>query len=542
MDFKFLLTYEKNGKAVTAQASNSDVEITSAKTENGLSYTLKTTSDIELVKAELFGNYKFNNEDKFFANGFQSWTDTKEFSKNETMPDKGFVAKTPIGKRIGLQYVGDYMYADYCKKPGIFHGNSYCYINKGNKIDFYGSLCDRTGWTVFEVNMNTDRLRIYKDVEGVSVNGEYKLFDLYFDSGEYDEVFDRYFNTMNVKPLTDEKIRGYTSWYSYYQNINEEVILRDLEALSEKADGLIDTFQIDDGYQVAVGEWLNINKKKFPNGMKPIADAIHKKGLQAGIWLAPLGVQHNSSFVKEHPDWFVRNKKGKLFYVGGNWGGFYALDIYNQEVRDYIHHFFDVVLNEWGFDLVKLDFLYAAAVLPRNGKSRGQIMYEAMDLIRECVGDKKILGCGVPMMPCFGVTEYMRVGADMGLQWEDSKSRKKMHREDVSTVNAIYNSIYRRHLNGRAFLCDPDVFLIRDYNISFSFTERKLLSKFIKIFGSVIFTSDDVSRYNEEQLACLNDTLSPDEAHLVSVDVTDGFCKIVYTENGSRQRLEFKIN
>ena len=542
MEFKFLLTYAKSGKTHKAEASNDDIKIICEKSENRLSYTLKTNENIELVNAELSGSYKFNSNDKFFANGFQSWTDTKEFDKNEKMPDEGFFAKTPVGKKMGLKYAGDYFYADYSKKAGIFHGNSYCYINKGNKIDFFGSLSDRTGWTVFEADMNSDKFRIYKDVEGVSVNGEYSLFNLYFDSGEYDAVFDRYFNAMNIKPLTDKKIKGYTSWYNYYQNINEEVILRDLDALSEKADGLIDTFQIDDGYQMAVGEWLNINKKKFPNGMKPIADAIHKKNLQAGIWLAPLGVQHNSSIVKEHPDWLVKNKKGKLFYVGGNWGGFYALDIYNQDVRDYIHHFFDVILNEWSFDLVKLDFLYAAAVLPRNGKSRGEIMYDAIDLIRESVGSKKILGCGVPMMPCFGVTEYMRIGADMALQWEDTKARKKMHREDVSTTNAIYNSIYRRHLNGRAFLCDPDVFLLRDYNIKFSFEQRKLLSKFIKIFGSVIFTSDDVNRYNKEQLDCLNDTLSPDGASLISVDVNDGFCKIAYSENGENKKLEFKID
>lgn len=97
-------------------------------------------------------------------------------------------------------------------------------------------------------------------------------------------------------------------------------------------------------------------------------------------------------------------------------------------------------------------------------------------------------------------------------------------------------------MNGRAFLCDPDVFLLRDYNIKFSFEERKLLSKFIKIFGSVLFTSDDVNRYNEEQLECLKDTLSPSGADLVSVDVENGFCKIVYREDGQTKNLDFRID
>lgn len=449
MDFNFKLTYSLNGKITTAEKSNTDVEIIKENRENGFTYTLKPKNKIELIKAELTGRYIFSDGDKFFANGFQSWTDTKEFSKNERLP-MNLVAKLPHGLKMGLRYVGDYNFADYSFRKGVFHGSSYCYINKGNKIDFYGSLSDRTGWTLFEVDMNRNRFRIYKDVEGVVTDGEYKLFEIYTDCGEYDQVFDNYFAAMNVKPLTDQKIHGYTSWYNYYQDISEKAVFNDLESLSNKAEGLTDTFQIDDGYQVAVGEWLNINKKKFPNGMKPIADAIHSRGMQAGIWVAPFGVQHDSSIVEKHPDWLVKNEKGKAMYVGGNWGGFYALDIYNPQVREYIYHFFDVILNEWGYDLVKLDFLYAAAVMPRNGKSRGQIMYEAMDLIRDAVGDKKILGCGVPMMPCFGVTEYMRIGADMGLSW-GKKAIYGSHREDVSTINAIYNSIYRRHLNGRAF-------------------------------------------------------------------------------------------
>lgn len=46
------------------------------------------------------------------------------------------------------------------------------------------------------------------------------------------------------------------------------------------------------------------------------------------------------------------------------------------------------MFDEWHFDMVKLDFLYAAAIEPRNNKTRGQLMCEAMDFLRECCGDK----------------------------------------------------------------------------------------------------------------------------------------------------------
>ena len=64
------------------------------------------------------------------------------------------------------------------------------------------------------------------------------------------------------------------------------------------------------------------------------------------------------------------------------WGGlfngtYYLLDLELPAVRTHLKNVFDVVLNQWGYDLVKLDFLFAAALIPRNGKSRGQLMWEA---------------------------------------------------------------------------------------------------------------------------------------------------------------------
>lgn len=538
MDFSLSLTYTLDGVSKKITESVHDLEIVQVRSNDRLTVKINAHKPLQINEAVLTAEYPFAANDRFFANGYQSWTDTREFTKNEKMPDIGLLGKTPTGKKMGLHFVGDYTFASYSRRRGVFHSNSYTYIRHGAQVELIGSMTDRTGWTVFEANMHKNKLKIYKDVEGVTMDGEYVLFDLYFANGSYDEVFDRYFDVLGVKPMTDKKIKGYTSWYNYYQNISEEVIFRDLESLASRTSS-IDTFQIDDGYQMTVGDWLNVNPEKFPNGMKVTADAIHAKGLQAGLWLAPFGMQHNCALLEEHPDWIVRDEKGKGFYVGGNWGGFYALDIYNEEVREYIRHFFDVVLNEWGFDLVKLDFLYAASVLPRNGKSRGQIMYEAIEFIRECVGDKKILGCGVQMMPCFGKVEYMRIGADMTHQWKDVINFT--HREDTSTVNALYNSIFRRHLNGRAFLCDPDVFLLRDYNINFTFEERKRLAKIIKIFGSVLFTSGDVNRYNDEQMAVLEDTLSKDEAVLDDVTLEKNICTIVYTERGQKNTLRFNI-
>lgn len=541
MNYKLNFTYKTGKEIKTTEISNDDVSFDLRQAENGLTLTVIPKKEISDISFYLEREYEYPQDSRFFANGFQSWTDTKEFAKNELMADEGLVGKGLFGKSpFGMNLVGDYTFVEQSKECGVFHSISFAYVRNEKNIDLFGSLNDRTGYTIIYADMNKNTLRFSKDVEGITIIEPYELLNLYFDNGGYDEVFDRYFAKMNVKPLTDKKIKGYTSWYNYYQNINEKIILRDLDAISEKTDK-VNTFQIDDGYQTAVGDWLSINKTKFPNGMKPIVEKIHAKGWQAGLWLAPFGAQKGSKLASEHSDWLVKGKNGKPIMVGANWGGFYAIDIDNADARAYIKNVFDTVLNDWGFDLVKLDFLYATAVVPLHNKTRGRLAYESIDFLRECVGDKQILGCGVQQMPCFGKVEYMRIGADMALGWKHKFFRNLTHREDVSTPNAIHNSVYRRCLNNRAFLCDPDVFLLRRSNIHFTFEQQKVLAKFIKLFGSVLFMSDNVQEYDDEQMAVFNDTLADDDMQIVAINETNNKLFIDYTQNGEPHTLGFCV-
>lgn len=539
MNYSISFKYNVFGKTKQTDEFNEDISWTIDEGEHGLKITLVPKKEISSVSFEVKREYDFNDNSRFFANGFQSWTDTKEFTKNERMSDLGFVGKTFFGKKFGLNYVGDYTFCRQAENCGEFHSHGLAYVRNDKTLDFFGSLDERTGFTVIYADMNKNTLTFTKDLEGIVISEPYEILNLYFTSGGYDEVFDSYFETLGIKPRTADKIKGYTSWYNYYQEISEDIILRDLRSLSAEKD-YVNTFQIDDGYQTAVGDWLSIDKKKFPHGMKPIADEIHKDGLKAGIWLAPFGAQFNSTVAKHHPDWLIKDEKGKPIPVGANWGGFYGIDFYKKDAAEYIRNCFDTILNDWGFDMVKLDFLYACSIIPMYNKTRGQIACEAMDFIRECVGDKLILGCGVWMLPCFGKVDYMRIGADMALGWKHTLLRKMMHREDVSTPNAIHNSVYRRCFNGRAFLCDPDVFLLRRTNIKFAPEQQELLAKFIKLFGGVLFMSDNVGDYDKKQLELFHDTLS-DDAELLAVNESGDTIFVDYRQNGSEHTLKFCV-
>ncbi len=510
-DFKGKLVYTVNGQKAelvfTAgePAKNADVEITSIADNIGkdayrLKVKLKALKPFEIKELTLQTDVRYKNGEKVFVNGFQSWTETKEYMLDEKIEK--------LSKLVWamMSYYGDYTFYPYTEEPGYFHGFTYSYLRKVNKEFFFvGSLNENSGYTIIEHKTPENLLCIRKDCATVLVKTEYDAFDLIIAEAEERQVFDYYYQNGNwpkprVKPTT-----GWTSWYYHYTDISEKIVLDNLKAFKQK--GIpIDIFQIDDGFQNAVGDWLNANEK-FPNGMKAIADAVHDDGYKAGLWLAPFICEYKSDIFKNNPGWLLTYDEETPVKVGfnPNWGGishgsYYALDFYNPNVKEYLKKVFNTVLNDWGFDMVKLDFLFAAAIIPQHNKSRGQVMSEVMRFLNEVCGDKLILGCGVPLGPSFGQVDYCRIGCDMGLGWELKSGKMANMRESISTVSSIKDSIHRRHLNRNVFLNDPDVFILRKKKNKLKDNQKHTLFLINHLFGGLVFTSDNISEYDEETL------------------------------------------
>lgn len=517
--------YIANGKIkFSASLENDDFTAKEIVSEDSIKLTIIPKTEIEFVKLELICDVDIKPSSRIFTNGYQSWTITKEYAPNDSMsefsPKVLGIDKAKFNP-IGIWGAGDLLWHKYPQDKGIFYGYSYAYIRNDNDITLFGSLSERAGYTILTFNANDSTLAIEKDLEGVKFSTEKDVLDLAIIKDSYDNAFDKYFELMNIaKPRVNRQC-GYSTWYNYYTNVDEKIVNRDLKAIAE-LDTNIDIFQIDDGYERTVGDWLEYDEKKFPNGMKKIADDIHNNNMTAGLWLAPFGVTPKSHIYKNHKNWLVKDSKGKHHYCSHNWGGFFALDIYNDEVRAHLKNVFNVVLNEWGYDMVKLDFLYACCQRPIHNKSRGEIMCDAMDFIRECCGDKIILGCGVPLAPAFGKVDFCRIGADVALCWEN----KAYSREDVSTQNTLTNTIYRRHLDGRAWLNDPDVFLLRDNNIEMPLSKRKIIAKVNSMCGNLLFVSDDVSTYTSEQAEIFANTVKSEKSKIIKAEIINGIATI----------------
>lgn len=504
-----------------------------------LKVIIRPKTPLTILSARIEKEWRFSKNDRILLNGYQSWTDTRELTIKDRMHGLRRAPKFII-KKFGFDRYGDYHIADYSGRKGDFHGFSYGYIRRGKSIDFIGSLNERTGYTVLEYCARKQLVSIRKDCEGLTVSEPYELFDIAFLMGNDNEVFDRYFDMMGIEKTVCKPLSGYTSWYNHYQNINSDIIARDLEGMNSLP-VKPQIFQIDDGYQTAVGDWLSIDRKKFPEGIKVVVDAIHSEGMLAGLWLAPLVCQTDSEIFRNHKDWLLKDSNGDFVYCGCNWGGFYALDTEKAAVREYLKNVFDTVLNDFGFDFVKLDFLYAASFINDEKKTRAQRMCEAMDLIRELVGDKLILGCGVPLWAAFGKVDYCRIGCDVGLDWDDKPYMRLLHRERISTKNTLCNTVFRRQLDKRAFLNDPDVFLLRYDNLKLSEKRKKQLATVNGLFGSVLFMSDNAGDYDERQKELYARTMSMTDIHADSVSCTRKKIIIKYTENGSAHTLKIKL-
>ena len=507
--------------------------------ENAVKIVINAKKAVKAELAELIYDHYYEQTERFFANGFQSWTSSREYKRNDVQYGLRTLSKLPIVRTFSGAS-GDYAFTEYGKD--LYHSFSYTYFRIDEKVELVGSLNERTGYTIFYADYAQNIFAAVKDVEGLTLDGEYRLFDIVRVQGTYGEVFDKYFelyprkNTGRVKHLA-----GYTSWYNYYQNINEEIILRDLQGLA-RAGKNANIFQIDDGYETKVGDW-DMDTVKFPNGLAPIVDRIHEQGLMAGLWYAPFAAQFKANVIKNHPDWLIRNKHGRPVISGIAWGGFYALDFEKEEVREYIKAFFDKVFNEWHFDMVKLDFLYAAAIEPRNGKTRGQLMCEAMDFLRECCGDKIILGCGVPLAPAFGVVDACRISCDVENTFKEKFYVKVTNQEIISAKMAMVNSVYRRHLNGRIWANDPDVFFLRDDGMKkagYTLQQKKLLAKVNHIFGDVLFVSDNVGAYDDVKMQILLDAYRKFDGKVLSAEhIAPEILKVVFEEDGRKQMLVF---
>ena len=456
--------------------------------------------------------------DLAWLNGYQSW------SQSEVRPLAATRAPlNRLGRVAHLHTMGDEAIAAAHRDRRAECSHEVLAVQRGAQARLWGSRVGHEAFTIFEVAPHG--LRAVVDVAGWRIApGEcVRIAWLQARSGDSAPVLLRTWAGAHTTPRPAPAVTGWTSWYRYYGNIDADSLAGEIAALSA-SDTRFDVFQIDDGFQTHVGDWLQF-APGFPDGVAPLAAAAREQGMLPGLWLAPFVASRRSALATEHPDWVLRDVRGRRVAAGwnGGWNGtFYALDLYNPAVLDYLATVFRTAREDWGFGLFKLDFLYAAALDDRPGATRAQRMRRAVELVREWSGDAAILGCGVPLVSAAGLVEYCRIGADVAAKWEDRFLRALNYRERVSTLSSTRSTVARAWMDGTWFANDPDVVILRTQDSKLSDAERRALFAVNTTFGSLVFVSDDITAYDAETTSLLATWDPPGAARVLTHTQTGG--------------------
>ena len=248
-------------------------------------------------------------------------------------------------------------------------------------------------------------------------------------------------------------LNGWCDWAYAFEGITEAEMVANAEfaARALKPWGL-EYIQVDEGFQRWHGDWEG--NAKFPHGMKWLADKIRSLGLKPGIWLAPYVISEPAELYQKHPEWMLREPDGRLKQVMSGAGNIkrFALDITHPGAAQWLYQLFDTVANQWGYELIKIDFvdwsLLSAERYHDASVSRAEAYRKGIEIMRRAIGPKcHLLDCG-PGPVSVGLLDSMRIELDQPpVNW------KQYFLESASTAPAMAKRYY---FHKRTWVNDAD--------------------------------------------------------------------------------------
>jgi alpha-galactosidase len=307
---------------------------------------------------------------------------------------------------------------------------------------------------------------------------------------------------------------GWCSWYHYFERIGEAELL---DNLSLAADWPFDVFQLDDGFQRHLGDWLETTDS-FPSGLAHLAERIAADGRTPGLWLAPF-LAHRDAPIHERPGAIARVADGSGAPLPGgvndHWGGIVdVLDTSNPEVQDHLASV-AAELVEMGWTYLKLDFTYAPSfpgTYADPSMTPAQRVRAGYDAIRRGAGDDAfILGCGAPLAACVGVVDGMRIGPDVAPYWEPRPG--DMHPRGYvetapSTRSAWQSTLARSFMHRRLWVNDPDCLMLRHDSTDLSPDAARAWAHAVAVSGGMALVSDDLSLLGPDAAALLDEVIA----------------------------------
>jgi alpha-galactosidase len=416
------------------EAKNIVLEFSSMASElgNRISVMLKPKAPVVIDECRFTFDMVYDYK-TITTNGYQSSSESIESDYNFKLYKLNFVAKL-----FSIANFGDYKTEKIFDNEGML-SHTYIQFNKedGKNIRFYGSVNEENAFTIFNFNANKSSMCIYSDCKNRLVDDNFSLLDFIIAEGDAHKIYEHYIDYFPVNKSTGRPKNIWVTPHKISHKI-KPITQMALEKNIAQIKGNkipINTILINDSYQTRLGDFNEIDEKRFPDGMKAAADVIKDNGFEAGIWIAPFVAEKKSKLYKEHPDWFL--KKVMNFNVSGgynpDWSSkYFVLDVYKDEVANYINDMFKTIMYEWGFELIYLDLIYAAAIEARIDRTRAEIISDVSNFISKiCIG-RTIIASSLPIGSAMGNYDYCKISVDNAPFWEDKVMKRAGYKERKS--------------------------------------------------------------------------------------------------------------
>ena len=357
------------------------------------------------------------------------------------------------------------------------------------------------------IHIRPESLQVVVEGEGLALDaGEsWNLEEFTYAAGpDRNELLDRLSQrlTNNHQPLRfAAPPAGWCSWYCFGPRVTAQQVLDNLDVISKKIPGL-KYIQIDDGYQPAMGDWLETGAA-FGGAVQTVLKQIRLRGFEPAIWVAPFIAEAGSNLFKQHPDWFVQDADGsplrsdKVTFGGWRRGPWYALDGTHPAARAHLEQVFKTMRQEWGCTYFKLDANFWGAI--HGGRfhdpraTRIEAYRRGMEAVVRGAGDAFILGCNHPIWASMGLIHGSRSSNDIKREWKRIETTARQN-------------LLRNWQNGRLWWNDPDAIVLTG---TLPDNEYRFHATAIYATGGMILSGDDLTTIPDARLTMLRQLEPP---------------------------------
>jgi alpha-galactosidase len=121
----------------------------------------------------------------------------------------------------------------------------------------------------------------------------------------------------------------------------------------------LDYWWIDAGWYPNDGKWTNtgtweVDAKRFPRGIRAVADYAHAKGTKLIVWFEPERVTPGTELYEHHPEWLLSVAANPNFPPSQK--GWKLLNLGNPVARKWVTDHVDKMITEQHIDLYRQDF------------------------------------------------------------------------------------------------------------------------------------------------------------------------------------------